>query len=934
MQDRSRLTGRSAARSAATVLTVVLVAVSFSSAASGQAVPSRAPIGDRLRAAANGAASIELRDVAIDERTRVDLQLTPMTIVTERTAFVIGHDSRPFAWDSSRVRAFRGSVKGRPSEAAFVVITPTRTIGYVRMLGERRWINEGVDDANIAGAASLPPGTPLCASEHLPSPHDAPALHKSHGDGGLAGEIVTGPTSTRVIKLAIETDYELFSLSGDAEATMDYIVALYAADSDIFLTETNSRLELTFVRLWDTPEDLFNQPNPLNAFVQYWNNNMGAVERDVAQLLSGRRDLPWGGIAYLSALCTNSAYSVVGYALGFIPDLSSPNIYHFDVPVTAHELGHNFGALHTHSYGLDNCHLLNNTPQRGTIMGYCSQTVSGANAVTDLWFGTFVAQVIRDYLATTTCGYFDCNGNGIDDADEITAGSVADVNGDGVPDECQDCNGNGTIDALEIASGASTDIDLNGVPDECEPDCNGNGVPDAWDISTDFSSDLHLNGIPDECEQDCDDNGQSDFSQIMADLSLDVNRNRVLDSCEDCDGDSTTDLVQLDGAWDAWVGSFAADGAVRRFNAITGVLADISTPAAAQNAKDVRITAGGRILVASSGDDRIVELARDGSVIGDFVTAGSGGLDDPSAMEFGPDGNLHVTSRGTHAVLRYDGTTGAFLGATVAPGTGGLVQPFGLTFGPDGLLYVNGFDNRVRRYNPTTGASLGIFVTASGNGGLSDPRSMLFLPGGDLLVVSSATNSILRYAGANGAFIGKWNKGGTTSALTFDQPWCIRYGPNGNVYASRHLVPVTGGKAGGLLHDDIAELHVNASRIYEFDVDNGNFLRSYVTGHDTGLWMPTGFDFMPGDELDCNRNNVLDSCELSSGALHDLNGNRVPDECEGFTVDLNGDGVIDGADLAIVLGSWGACAGCPADLNGDGVVDGADLAFILGNWTG
>lgn len=48
--------------------------------------------------------------------------------------------------------------------------------------------------------------------------------------------------------------------------------------------------------------------------------------------------------------------------------------------------------------------------------------------------------------------------------------------------------------------------------------------------------------------------------------------------------------------------------------------------------------------------------------------------------------------------------------------------------------------------------------------------------------------------------------------------------------------------------------------------------------------------------------------------------------------DLNGDGVVDGADLGILLGSWGPCPGCEADLNGDGVVDGADLGMLLGNW--
>lgn len=49
--------------------------------------------------------------------------------------------------------------------------------------------------------------------------------------------------------------------------------------------------------------------------------------------------------------------------------------------------------------------------------------------------------------------------------------------------------------------------------------------------------------------------------------------------------------------------------------------------------------------------------------------------------------------------------------------------------------------------------------------------------------------------------------------------------------------------------------------------------------------------------------------------------------------DLNDDGVVDGKDLALVLGQWGPCAGCVADITGDGVVDGSDLAIVLGQWT-
>jgi len=41
--------------------------------------------------------------------------------------------------------------------------------------------------------------------------------------------------------------------------------------------------------------------------------------------------------------------------------------------------------------------------------------------------------------------------------------------------------------------------------------------------------------------------------------------------------------------------------------------------------------------------------------------------------------------------------------------------------------------------------------------------------------------------------------------------------------------------------------------------------------------------------------------------------------------------VVNGADLAIVLGQWGSSG--TADLDGNGIVDGADLAIVLGHWS-
>ena len=52
-----------------------------------------------------------------------------------------------------------------------------------------------------------------------------------------------------------------------------------------------------------------------------------------------------------------------------------------------------------------------------------------------------------------------------------------------------------------------------------------------------------------------------------------------------------------------------------------------------------------------------------------------------------------------------------------------------------------------------------------------------------------------------------------------------------------------------------------------------------------------------------------------------------------LTGDLDGDGVVAGADLAALLGAWGGSGGV-ADLDGDGTVGGGDLAVLLGAWTG
>ena len=51
------------------------------------------------------------------------------------------------------------------------------------------------------------------------------------------------------------------------------------------------------------------------------------------------------------------------------------------------------------------------------------------------------------------------------------------------------------------------------------------------------------------------------------------------------------------------------------------------------------------------------------------------------------------------------------------------------------------------------------------------------------------------------------------------------------------------------------------------------------------------------------------------------------------TPDLNGDRIVDGADLGLLLGMYRTSApGSPGDLNYDGQVNGADLGLLLSAW--
>jgi hypothetical protein len=72
-----------------------------------------------------------------------------------------------------------------------------------------------------------------------------------------------------------------------------------------------------------------------------------------------------------------------------------------------------------------------------------------------------------------------------------------------------------------------------------------------------------------------------------------------------------------------------------------------------------------------------------------------------------------------------------------------------------------------------------------------------------------------------------------------------------------------------------------------------------------------------------------DHADIIINACLWLNPAPQPPACP---ADINGDGSVNGSDLALLLQSWGACAKCAADIDPNGSIDGADLALLLQSW--
>jgi hypothetical protein len=201
-------------------------------------------------------------------------------------------------------------------------------------------------------------------------------------------------------------------------------------------------------------------------------------------------------------------------------------------------------------------------------------------------------------------------------------------------------------------------------------------------------------------------------------------------------------------------------------------------------------------------------------------------------------------------------------------------------------------------------------------------RGLAAAPGGIAWIGSTV---YLGAGGTGGALIRLDSNTGDSEMLRYDQGWPLP----GNYVAPLAVTP---------------DGRVWMSYAVNFQTPDGGGLCWYdpVTGAVEVFPGPLGggpqWGGLPHSQIaDCEVRFVTGGYELWLACVSRGIGVLTVTAQPGIPADLNGDGEVGPADLAILLSAWGPCddvEDCPADLNGDGAVGPADLAAVLGNWGG
>ena len=155
----------------------------------------------------------------------------------------------------------------------------------------------------------------------------------------------TTNNNCRTLELATEADYEFYQRYGSGSNTE--VLAIINMIEGLYQNTFNMKINVTYQSVWTNSNDPFTgNPSTLdgaelltNELRNYWESNRQGVQRDLVHLFSGRdynQSGVFGRVYEIGTVCSarNKSY-------GFTKDRVNQFL------TTAHEIGHNFGGIHS-----------------------------------------------------------------------------------------------------------------------------------------------------------------------------------------------------------------------------------------------------------------------------------------------------------------------------------------------------------------------------------------------------------------------------------------------------------------------------------------------------------------------------------------------------------------------------------------------------------
>jgi len=269
-------------------------------------------------------------------------------------------------------RTYRGKVEGLNGADVAASVADGRLYAVILLDDGSRWYVEPVAD---------PAEPPSQSNPHIVY-HSKDVVEQTHQCGvgddtgwpraaGISGDGVAGqPGPMRICDIAFDADFEFFQANGGSVSQTVYdIENVMNGVSLLYESELNITYELTTIVIRTNIADPYNSTDAtvlLSQFRNEWNVRLLNVHRDIAHLMTGRTLANFViGTSYVNHMCEVCA-GAQGYALS---QSRFDTLMARRVCLTAHEIGHNWGA--THCDGQNDCGVM--CSLLGGCAGTCTQ---------------------------------------------------------------------------------------------------------------------------------------------------------------------------------------------------------------------------------------------------------------------------------------------------------------------------------------------------------------------------------------------------------------------------------------------------------------------------------------------------------------------------------------------------------------------------------